>query len=470
MTTNNLLLSLNRTTSRLDTLQTQVASGKKIQYASQDPIVAALALKFRTNVSETVQYQKNVKQATSWLEASEGGIDNTNDILDKIRELCVQGSSESYNIDDRKDISQAIDELSKQIITEANVTYAGRYVFGGYKTDQEVMFSEDNTDKYTITQEFTGDNIEVIKAAVPKTMPMAAEDVKEVQEVSRLQLAYTDVTAITNIAGLTIDASNTTTSTTADAYMVGDDDIKYISDTGEILLGKNVAATLKTSATAATPLAVTYTKNGFEAGDLNPQQYFDCVKYAADGVTVDKTFTKAAGVIEYEVGVNNKIQVNTEGSNVFTTELMQDLRDLVSTIDGLQIRTEQQIKDDLAAAGSTLTGDELTAKVKEIQTSEEQTYRKVMTSRLDAALSKIDTHLGVSSTAQSDIGSRINRLELIGNRLSDDKVNYTDLMNSNENVDYESAYIEYMSQQTIYNSALQVGAQIMQHSLVDYIR
>ena len=163
------------------------------------------------------------------------------------------------------------------------------------------------------------------------------------------------------------------------------------------------------------------------------------------------------------------MQVNTNGSDVFTEGLIKDLRDIVSTIEGLVVRTADQIKTDLTNAGSALTGDALTAKIKEIQTGEAQTNRAVMTARLDKALAKIDIHQSNSSTKQANIGSRINRLDLIENRLEDDKVNYTDIMNENENVDYESAYIEYMSQQTIYNSALQIGAKVMQKTLVDYV-
>jgi flagellar hook-associated protein 3 FlgL len=578
-------------------LQTQVSTGKKIQYASEDPIVAALALKFRTNVSETLQYQKNLKQANSWLEATENGISNSKDILDKIRELCVQGASETYNISNRKDISQAIDELSKQFITESNVSYAGRYVFGGYKTDQEVIFTKDNADKYNITQDFTKDNIEAIKAAAPVT----GDQVKQVKEVNRIQLAYANAknVAITLGAGKIIDFKIPTTvtidtvpmniktalATDNDAYSVGDNDVKYLSDTGEILIGNKALDVFKNS----TGYSVNYDKEGFKAGELNPQQYFACGKYqtsiatikndkvtlsnvltqtadintinvsytdkstgpaslstatvppitvgtSADGhvlgtnevrylqdtgeilfgtnvqqnmqtpsdlnitysknagqptqtnfsntstpsATLETKFQKVDNVIEYEFGVNNKMQVNTEGSAIFTTDLIKDLRDIISTIDGLDIRTEQQIKDDLKTAATTpaeiaeynaLVADPtaLAAKVKEIQSGEQKIYKTVMSSRLDKALSKIDTHLNTISTQESDIGSRMNRLELIENRLGEDKVNYTDLMNSNENVDYESAYIEYMSQRTIYDSALKVGSQIMQKTLVDFI-
>ena len=116
-----------------------------------------------------------------------------------------------------------------------------------------------------------------------------------------------------------------------------------------------------------------------------------------------------------------------------------------------------------------MTEDELKEKISEIQTAELQTYRKFFSAKLDKAIGKINAYQNTASTKQSEMGVRINRLELIQSRLDDDKINYTDLMTSNESVDYEETFIEYMNQQTSYNAALQVGANIMQKSLIDYI-
>ncbi|MDR2168013.1 MAG: flagellar hook-associated protein FlgL, partial [Clostridiales bacterium] len=71
MTTNRLLLNINRNATSVERLLMQLSSGKVIQNPSDDPIVASRALRFRTNVTEIHQFQRNAGQATSWMEVSE---------------------------------------------------------------------------------------------------------------------------------------------------------------------------------------------------------------------------------------------------------------------------------------------------------------------------------------------------------------------------------------------------------------
>lgn len=469
MTSNNLLLGLNRNSQRLNKLQMQIATGQKIQKASEDPITAALALKLRTNVSETIQYEKNAKQAASWMEASEAAITNTNKILDRIKELCQQASNETTILEDRKNIMEEVSQLSQQLINESNVTYGGRYVLGGFKTDQELLFTKDMpNDTYKIEQTLNKDNIETIKATAP---PLAGDTVNQLKEVDRIKLPYTD-------AGLptinpNIGTAILTNSSDPNAYVVKDDEIKYLKDTGEIILGKNASQKLKD----AEKFTLTYEKEGFKKGDLNPQQYFNCTQTKKDNniLTPPKTYTKSTNDIEYGVGSRNSIKVNTEGSEVFTPELIADLNDIISIVNRTESRSEQQIKDDLKvaigdAAYNLLTDEELKVKVKDIQKEENKILTSVITSRFDSVMGKTLKHIDKVSNVQSEIGGRMNRLELITSRLGNDKVNFKQFMTENEGVEYEDAYTEYVMQKTIYDSALSVGAKIMQQSLVDYIR
>ncbi len=464
MTTNNLLLNLNRNSERLSKYQLQIATGQKIQKASEDPIVAALALKFRTNVSETVQYSDNVKQATSWMDTTSQSMINSNKILERIKELSIQGASESNTLDDRHSIMKEIEQLTKQLTSEANVTYAGRYVFGGFKTDQEVIFNKDVNEVYNIRQSFDINSIESIKASM-----FGQEEQIESIDVERIKLPYTDIDLNNfnfqyTVTGVAPTRSNGV-STDPNAYVIGDDEIKLLTDTGEIIFGKNVAEDLKKSPT----INVIYEKTSFKSGDLNPQQYFNCTNR-----TTGRTYVKQPNDIQYEFGSNNKIKINLEGSDVYTSQLIADLNDIVNTAGSLTYRTELEIKEDLkvtlGAEYNNLTEKEIADKVAKVQESEEKTFRAIMTTRFSKLLTKVDSHKEHLNNMNSELGSRVNRLELIEGRLGDDYVNYSELMTKNEGVDFEEAFINYMNQKTIYDSALSVGSKIMQQTLVDYIR
>lgn len=140
----NMMLNISRNLQSMSKFEQQMASGKKVQKASDDPIVAARALKLRTNVSEIEQFQRNVDDALSWLETTEGAMQNIGDALQRVRELTVQAASDSLTPSDRNKIKEELVQLNKTMISQSNASYAGRYVFSGYQTDKKLL-NDDGT-------------------------------------------------------------------------------------------------------------------------------------------------------------------------------------------------------------------------------------------------------------------------------------------------------------------------------------
>ncbi|MDR0272958.1 MAG: flagellar hook-associated protein FlgL, partial [Clostridiales bacterium] len=94
MITNTTLMHINRNMRSLDSIIRQIETGKKIQRPSDNPIIAARALIFRTSVNENAQYQRNVEQGMSWMQVTESTVNNINDqLLKELRTLAVQGAS-----------------------------------------------------------------------------------------------------------------------------------------------------------------------------------------------------------------------------------------------------------------------------------------------------------------------------------------------------------------------------------------
>ena len=140
---NNSLNSLYTNMGRLDTLFTQMNTLKKIQRPSDDPIVAGRSLKLRINVMESQQHKKNVDEAKAWMDVTETALGNMTEILKEIRTRANQAANGTLTPDDRQKIVNDIEQLYKQLQQESNGTYAGRYVFSGFKTDQPVFFDKD---------------------------------------------------------------------------------------------------------------------------------------------------------------------------------------------------------------------------------------------------------------------------------------------------------------------------------------
>jgi len=90
-------------------------------------------------VAQIEQYKTNVQDAMSWLEITESAVANVGDILQRARELAVQASSGTTTEEDTKKIKQEVEQLKNQLIKIANSTYAGRYIFSGFKTNTRLM-------------------------------------------------------------------------------------------------------------------------------------------------------------------------------------------------------------------------------------------------------------------------------------------------------------------------------------------
>jgi flagellar hook-associated protein 3 FlgL len=146
MLASNSLRNLSRSYSNMQKYQDQLATGKKINRPSDDPVVAIKGMAYRTNLTEVEQYKRNLNEAYQWMENSESGIEHSTQLIQRIRELLVQGKNESNSEDDLKAIGVEIGQLKEDLISVANTQVAGKYIFNGTKTDSPpIKVAEDGS-------------------------------------------------------------------------------------------------------------------------------------------------------------------------------------------------------------------------------------------------------------------------------------------------------------------------------------
>lgn len=92
------------------------------------------------------------------------------------------------------------------------------------------------------------------------------------------------------------------------------------------------------------------------------------------------------------------------------------------------------------------------------------------TGSVDASIADMDKNIESVINARADLGARMNRLDLVENRLAQQEITAKSTMANNENVDYEKAITDLLTQETMHRAALSAGARIMQPSLVDFLR
>lgn len=303
MIISNMLRNLGNNTQRMSKYQNQLDSGKKISVPSDDPVVAARALKLRTDVAKVEQYQKNINDAKSWLDTTDVALGKIGDVLQKARELTVQASNSTNTPEETQKIALELKQLRVQAIHLANSSYAGRYIFSGFKTDQKLINDDENSPGF-----------------------------------------------------------------------------------GQFSL------------------------------DVN---------------TVDER-------LYYEIGVGDSINVNVAGGDIFNnggdaangtvSSMIQMFNEVISYMDAGQYTQTSNMLDDF------------------------------------------DREMGNVLRARADVGARQNRVDLTADRMSNDLINFTDLMSKNEDVDIAETIMNLKNEENVYQASLAGGARIIQQTLVDFLR
>jgi flagellar hook-associated protein 3 FlgL len=128
---------------RMDNLQNQLATGRRINKPSDDPVGLSFAMRYRSELSANDQYQANVSSATSWLEYTDSTLGKTNEVLQRVRELTVQAASGTNPQAAEDAINSEIKQLYSQLVELGNSEFNGKHVFNGQLTDL-APYTEDN--------------------------------------------------------------------------------------------------------------------------------------------------------------------------------------------------------------------------------------------------------------------------------------------------------------------------------------
>ncbi|MDD3000438.1 MAG: flagellin [Candidatus Riflebacteria bacterium] len=109
------LNSLNKASSGLEKSVKKISSGLRIGSASDDPAGLAMSEKLRTQIRGFERAFLNAQDGISMVQTAEGGLSNTQGILQRIRELAVQSANSTLTSSDRLSVQLEVKELIGQI-------------------------------------------------------------------------------------------------------------------------------------------------------------------------------------------------------------------------------------------------------------------------------------------------------------------------------------------------------------------
>jgi len=142
---NNSAYNINQNKILQDKLTNQMTNQSKIARPSDDPVVAIRALRLRSNVTTVTQYnEKNAKDADQWLTLTADAMATVDKVLNGLYEQSTIAPDKYQTAADLRIIMSQMKQLTAEFYSCANVDYAGRFIFSGYRTDLPVTFTEED--------------------------------------------------------------------------------------------------------------------------------------------------------------------------------------------------------------------------------------------------------------------------------------------------------------------------------------
>ncbi len=142
---------------KLSKYQYQVASGKRITKASEDPEAMSQALSMKSGIARIEQFQKSASGAQLWMKTEDVALGNIQNIIREARTVALQAANPLSN-EARQPLAKNIEASRNSMVQLANTSIGTRFIFGGFNT---------NTSPYSIsgsTVSYSGDDGKISNA------------------------------------------------------------------------------------------------------------------------------------------------------------------------------------------------------------------------------------------------------------------------------------------------------------------
>jgi flagellar hook-associated protein 3 FlgL len=116
--------------------QQELATGRRVNQPSDDPAATAVAIGIHWQSSQDNQFSRNISSISGLLQTADSTLSSVVTALTQAVTLGVQAGDSSLSASNRTTISNQIQSISSQVLTLANTTYQGSYIFAGTNSGQ----------------------------------------------------------------------------------------------------------------------------------------------------------------------------------------------------------------------------------------------------------------------------------------------------------------------------------------------
>ena len=410
--TSNYLRNMRRNLGNMKTLQNQLASGKEINKASENPYRASRSMQLHADISYNKQYNENIKDTSNWLDTTDTALSQIGNVFGRIETLLVNAGNGAFGPDERTAIQDEVKEKVNELSQILNTSFDGSYIFGGTKTDSKPTTVVNGVLKYAnkggdgITKTSSGMNIDLsVNPIISSVTPVNNKKIEGiVKSGNNVTITIKDYSTATPTSSTTNSIDLTTLGTGTPAKTI------------ESLFNDAINPTSPGTA-------------NFTAGDIS--------KVVSSYNDSYNALNQIDSKLEVDISQGVKSTYNKTAVNVleFTdkTGSSIDVSDLLDNI----------IKD-LGAGGTT--SNLTTTHLKNIQSVTANLLQQ-----------------------RSEVGSMQNRMDSAKENNETQNYNMTDILSKTEDIDFSEKVMDYSMMQTIYTASLQTSAKILPMTILTYL-
>ncbi len=437
--------SLQKNNNALNTSFQRLSSGLRINTAGDDAAGLAIADRMQSQVRGLNQAVRNANDASSVLRTAEGGLVQTTSILQRLRELAVQASSDTNNTSDRNSIQAEADQLLVELDRIKDDTeFNDQGLLDGTYLDRVFQIGHEEGDTLTLS----------IDEASGATLGAVAEN------TGTAVTSAAGTAASLTIGGIDVGATLATDDTLSTASITGSAiaktaAINRISGSTGVTAAVNAATVTGSAAVAASATTVAVTINGVAVSVAA------VVANDADSVLQD-----AINAVENQTGVraslsaaNELVLTADDGRNIDLSAetAFNATAGIAISSHGGTITLTSDATITLAGAGAAAYG--FTAGDSTVDS--DSVSDVVLTTQTDSedAITVLDHAIRQVGSMRSDLGAHMNRLDMSINVLSTTSENTEAAKSQIQDADFASETATFARNQIMQQAAAAMLAQ-----------
>jgi flagellar hook-associated protein 3 FlgL len=152
----NLTASLDQSTGEEDTLTSELSSGLRVASLSDDPVAVAQSTLLDSSIAQDDTFVQTASGESSRLQVADSTLGEVVTQVTAALSTAVGGNNGTLNASDIASVAQSLSGIRDQVLSLANTSYQGQYLFGGSQGSTPPFTLDTTTNPATAT--YTGDN------------------------------------------------------------------------------------------------------------------------------------------------------------------------------------------------------------------------------------------------------------------------------------------------------------------------